>query len=69
MSTNESSNNLLYTKSQIADRVKELAQQLSKDYQGKHILMVGILKGSFVLMADLVRALYNEGLRMLKLIS
>ena len=34
---------------------KNLGQQITKDYQGKKLLMVGILKGCFMFMADLMR--------------
>ena len=40
---------------QIQSRVQELGEQISTTYQGKELLLVGILKGSFVFMADLVR--------------
>ena len=46
---------ILITKDQIQQRVKELAQQITKDYQGKELVVVGLLKGSWVYMADLVR--------------
>lgn len=58
-----SDSKLLYTKEQIQARVKELAAELARDYEGKNPLMVGILKGSFILMADLVRELYEQGLK------
>lgn len=41
----------------IRDAVKRLAAEIKKDYQGKNPLLIGILKGSFVFMADLVRLL------------
>ena len=40
---------------QIQDRVKELGKMISATYQGKELVLLGILKGSFVFMADLVR--------------
>jgi len=40
---------------QIQDRVKELGKMISANYQGKDLVLLGILKGSFVFMADLVR--------------
>ena len=40
---------------QIKDRVKELGKMISATYKGKELVLVGILKGSFVFMADLVR--------------
>lgn len=45
----------LVTKEQIADRVKEMGLQISQDYQGKELLVIGILKGAVVFMADLIR--------------
>lgn len=46
---------VLYTEEQIQAKVRELGQQISRDYQGKTPLLVSVLKGSFVFMADLVR--------------
>jgi len=40
---------------QIQERVKELSKMISATYQGKELVLLGILKGSFVFMADLVR--------------
>ena len=48
---------ILINKEQIADYVAQLADQLREDYRSKDFLMIGILKGSFVFMADLIRAL------------
>jgi hypoxanthine phosphoribosyltransferase len=42
---------------EIGRVVNRLAQEINRDYQGKHPLLLGILKGSFVFMADLVRLL------------
>ncbi len=46
---------VLYTEKDIKKRVSELAKQISEDYDGKEITGVGVLKGSFIFMADLVR--------------
>lgn len=46
---------VLYTREQIAARVKELGVQITKDFEGREILLVGILKGSIPFMADLMR--------------
>lgn len=45
------------TTEQIHEKVTELADRISRDYIGKEILAVGILKGSFMFFADIVRAL------------
>ena len=42
---------------QIQERVRALAAEISRDYEGLNLLMVGILKGAFIFLADLVRAL------------
>ncbi len=48
---------LLYSQRDISLRVKELALQISKDYEGKELFLIGILKGAFIFLSDLVRAL------------
>ena len=48
---------LLYSRDQIARRVKELAAAISADYAGADLLLIGILRGSFVFLADLIRQL------------
>jgi hypoxanthine phosphoribosyltransferase len=48
---------ILYTREQIEVTVKRLAGEITRDYADKNPLLVGILKGSFVFMADLVRHL------------
>ncbi|MEW6739936.1 MAG: hypoxanthine phosphoribosyltransferase [Nitrospirota bacterium] len=45
------------TTEQIHEKVTELADRISRDYIGKEILAVGILKGSFMFFADIIRAL------------
>jgi hypoxanthine phosphoribosyltransferase len=48
---------ILFTKQEIEDKVRELAAEISQDYHDKHPLLIGVLKGSFIFMADLVRRL------------
>ena len=43
------------TVEQIQGKVKELANIISRDYEGKELLVVGILKGAFMFFSDLVR--------------
>lgn len=45
----------LITSAKIHKKIKELARKISKDYKGKKLVLVGILKGAFVFMADLLR--------------
>ncbi len=46
---------ILISKKEIAEFVKRIGKQISSDYAGKEILMVCVLKGAFIFMADLVR--------------
>lgn len=48
---------VLFTKAEIDRRVRELAEIISHDYQGKELIVIGILKGAFIFMADLIRSL------------
>lgn len=48
---------ILFTREQIAERVKELAEVVSRDYEGKNPLVVGILKGSIMFTVDLLKEL------------
>ncbi|MEI8254619.1 MAG: hypoxanthine phosphoribosyltransferase [Deltaproteobacteria bacterium] len=48
---------------QIAARVKELGAKITEDYRGRHLVLVPILKGSFLFAADLARAIDLEDLR------
>ncbi len=48
---------LLYSREQISVSVKRLSAQISKDYLGKDLLIVGVLKGAVIFLADLVRGL------------
>lgn len=45
----------LFTREQIADRVRTLAQQINQDYQGTSPIVIGVLKGAFMFLADLTR--------------
>lgn len=46
---------ILITGEQIQEKVRELGQRITEDYRGKDLLLVGVLKGAFVVMADLSR--------------
>ena len=47
----------LITEEQIQRRVSELAEEISRDYESKEVILVGVLKGAFVFLADLMRKL------------
>lgn len=51
----EMSKKILFSRAEIQKRVKELAGQISSDYAGRELVVIGILKGAFIFMADLVR--------------
>ena len=51
---------ILLTEEEIKARVKELGQQITKDYEGKSLLLIGILKGSVPFMADLMRRIDTD---------
>ncbi|MDQ3987222.1 MAG: hypoxanthine phosphoribosyltransferase [Actinomycetota bacterium] len=46
---------VLVSADEIQDKISYLAKQISEDYRGKDVLLVGVLKGAFVFMADLAR--------------
>lgn len=48
---------VLFDVEEIAERVKELGDEISKDYDGKDIVVISLLRGSFVFAADLVRTI------------
>ena len=48
---------VLIEENSIQERVRSLGAQISRDYEGKKLLVLGVLKGSFVFMADLIRAI------------
>jgi hypoxanthine phosphoribosyltransferase len=48
---------ILISRDEIAKAVDRLASEIKRDYQGKQPLLIGVLKGSFMFMADLIRQL------------
>ena len=48
---------VLFSEEQLKNRVREIAQQITADYRGKEIMLISVLRGSFVFMADLCRAI------------
>ncbi len=47
----------LYTKAEIQKRVQELGEQIASDYKGQDLILVGVMKGALMFMADLARAI------------
>lgn len=48
---------VVYSEAQLQDRVMQLAAEISRDYQGKELCLIGILKGSLFFLADMMRKL------------
>ena len=48
---------VLISEADLRERVKALGAQITRDYAGRSLLVIGVLKGSFVFLADLVRAI------------
>ncbi len=49
--------NVIFTEEQIQQRLGEMALQITADYEGRNLLMVGVLRGAVMVMADLSRAM------------
>ena len=48
---------VMFSEEKLKNRVQEIARQITADYQGKEIMLISVLRGSFVFMADLCRAI------------
>lgn len=55
---------VLLTEEQIASKLDDMAQQIDKDYAGKEVLLVGVLKGAVMVMADLSRRMQHQQVAM-----
>jgi len=51
---------VLYSAEDVAQRLRELAAQIDADYAGKELLLVGVLNGAVMVMADLSRAMRSH---------
>ena len=51
---------VIATREQLASRIAELAAQVDTDYEDKKVLLVGVLKGAIMAMADLTRAMQDR---------
>lgn len=57
MSMHDDIKEILFSEEQIKEIIDRLGREISKDYKDKNLLLVGILKGSVIFMADLMRSL------------
>ena len=48
---------ILYTRDQISKRVAEMGEQISKDFSGQKVVLIGVLKGATIFLADLARCI------------
>ena len=48
---------VLFTQSEIAARVREIGEEISADYAGQSVVLIGVLKGAAIFLADLARAI------------
>ena len=46
---------ILITEAQLAERVREMGKEITRDYEGEQIVMISVLRGAAIFMADLVR--------------
>jgi hypoxanthine phosphoribosyltransferase len=51
---------LLFSRDQIARRVREMAADISRDYAGEPVILVGVLKGASVFLSDLARQIHLD---------
>lgn len=53
----EDNRSILFSRDRIAAEVKRLGKEISQDYAGQEVMLVGVLKGSFLFIADLIRTI------------
>lgn len=51
---------VLYTSTEIAQRISEVASRIDEDYEGREVLLVGVLNGAVMVMSDLQRAMTSH---------
>ena len=51
---------ILFSEEDIKNRIKELGSELTRDYKGKDVLVISLLRGSFIFCADLIRKMDLE---------
>ena len=51
---------ILIDEKQLEERIKELGRQIDEDYKGKEVVLIGLLKGSIMFMAELAKNITND---------
>ena len=51
---------IIYTQQQLSERIAELGKQITADYEGQEIVLLGVLKGSLFFCTDLARAIDQQ---------
>ncbi len=51
---------VLYTADEVQRRVEELAAEIDRDYEGREVLLIGVLNGAVMVMSDLSRAMKSH---------
>lgn len=51
---------ILIDRQKLAERIRELGQQISEDYRGKSLICIGVLKGCVLFMSDLIREIDGD---------
>ena len=54
----EEKHDVLLSRAQIQERVRELGEEISRDYRGKSPILIGVLNGSFMFCGDLSKRLF-----------
>lgn len=54
---------LIISQEEISQKIKELAQKIDKDYKDNPVIFIGVLKGAFIFLADLVRDIKNPNIQ------
>ncbi|MEA1939095.1 MAG: hypoxanthine phosphoribosyltransferase [Candidatus Caldatribacteriota bacterium] len=57
MLKNNEIDEILITEEEIKEKIAELGKKITKDYQNKNLVLVGVLRGAVIFMADLARAI------------
>ncbi len=51
----ENNRSILFSRERIAQEIKRIGQEISRDFKDQEVMLVGVLKGSFLFIADLIR--------------